>query len=171
MMELPELGKLSWQSIWQPVEEQCAERWIRSVNEEHTPTWEGNYLGCKSWGKTMCDFASEVDHRHFHLRHLWNKYILVETCVDWRLSIRRFVIAWDRGDGVILSCVLLVTSYNHLSGKEHTGYFFWRLCFMLWVQCSSDWKYLSMLSRTDFRHTQISPRTIALKSFTLLLYI
>ncbi len=55
LVDLLQSGTLSWQCCWQPVEEWSAERWIRSANEEHTPTWEGNYLGCNSWGKIKCD--------------------------------------------------------------------------------------------------------------------
>lgn len=55
----------------------------------------------------MCEFASEVDHRHFHLKQ-WNKNILVETCDDRRLSIQRFAIAQDRGDTIPACCCYLL---------------------------------------------------------------
>lgn len=64
MVHLLQSGKLSWQCCWQPVWEWSAERWIRSANEEHTPTWEGNYLGCNSWGKIKCDSSPRgVSHK------------------------------------------------------------------------------------------------------------
>ncbi len=126
LVDLLQSGKLSWQCCWQPVEEWSAERWIRSANEEHTPTREGNYLGCNSWGEIECDsiprgVSHKITPELFMKRERLLQNVMTAVChlqvstqsMKWML--------WKRG-AIVAGNTFTVDKHserrNHFGGKQ-----------------------------------------------------